>query len=207
MRSTTAPLECSAQGPSGPLLDPTCTTTQRRPRGSAGIGNQRVNMKGLGAAAPCGISDEAVPILRALIYVLYRGATSRALKPDCAVMHTSVNVPQHGTVSMTLFHVTSASLSYCKPAAAAGPGALSDSPGESRCSEPATVKPLRSFIIDSADMRWVEEGGQRQTGREREKPSQKTYLVKSKRGGWGVVSGRRSASVRKMIIWSEGSFK
>lgn len=110
--------------------------------------NQRVNMKGLGAAAPCGISDEAVPILRALIHVLYRGATSRALKPDCAAMHTSVNVPQHGTVSMTLFHVTSASLSYCKPAAAAGLGALSDSPGESRCGEPATAKPLRSFIID-----------------------------------------------------------
>lgn len=138
--------------------------------GAQGTGcgwNQRVNMKGLGAAAPCGISDEAVPILRALIHVLYRGATSRALKPDCAVMHTSVNVPQHGTVSMTLFRVTSASLSYCKPATAAGLGALSNSPGESRCSEPATAKPLRSFIIDSADMRWVEEGGQRQTERER----------------------------------------
>lgn len=76
---------------------------------------------------------------------------------------------------MTPFHVTSASLSYCKPAAAAGLGALSDSPGESRCSEPATAEPLRSFIIDSADMRWVEEGGRRQTERERETRSEDLF--------------------------------
>lgn len=167
--NSTPGVQCSRtlQPPAGSNLHNNTTAAEGGAQGSGCGWSQRVNMKGLGAAAPCGISDEAVPILRTLIHVLYRGATSTALKPDCAVMHTSVNVPQHGTVSMTLFHVTSASLSYCKPAAAAGPGALSDSPGESRCSEPATAKPLRSFIIDSADMRWVEEGGQRQTERER----------------------------------------
>lgn len=159
-----------------PLLDPTCPTTQKG-RGRKGIrltfesacehedaldpgfSGEWAQSRPLRAIAPCGISDEAVPIQHTLIHVLCRGATRGALKPDCAVMHTSVNVPQYGTMSMTSLHVTSASLSYCKPAAAPGHGALSDSPWESPCSAPVTAKPLRSFIIDSADMRWVERGG------------------------------------------------
>lgn len=102
-------------------------------------------------------------MLHALIHVLHRGAA----RGDCAVMHTSINVLLYRTLSRTSFlYVTSTSLSYCKPAAASGPGALSDSPRESRCRQPVTAKPLRSSIIDPADIRCVEHGGQKETERE-----------------------------------------
>lgn len=92
-----------------------------------GFCEERAHSRHLGATAPPGISDRAVRTLHAVIHVLYRGATSGGLKADCALMHTSVNV-QYGTMSMTFLRITSASLSYCKPAAVPGPGALSDSP-------------------------------------------------------------------------------
>ena len=73
-------------------------------------------------------------------------------------------------------------LLYCQ---GSGPGArrcartwsMCDSPHGSRCRGPVTAEPLRSFIIDSADMRWAEQEWQR--GRARHK----TYLVQSEREG------------------------
>lgn len=119
----------------------------------------------LTATAPCGTWDEAVHEQLASTHVPYLGATSGALKPGCAAMRTSVNVLQYGTLSMTFLQVTSASLSYSNPATVAGPRALSESPWESPCRESVTAKPLRSFIIDSVDMRWVEWGEPKETSK------------------------------------------
>lgn len=52
---------------------------------------------------------------------------------------------------------------------------MSDSPRESRCRQPVTAKPLRSSIIDPADIRCVEHGGQKETETERETQSEDLF--------------------------------
>lgn len=174
LQNSTPGVQCSRT--LQPLLEPTCPITQRG-RERKGI---RLMFKSacerecwiqvfVGSVHTGGLSEQSPPVVFQMRLSPYCTpwymSCIRALKPDCAVMHTSVNVPPYGTMSTTFLYLTSAPLSYRKPAAVPAPGALSDSPWESRGREPVTAKPLRSFIIDSADMRWVEREGQRERER------------------------------------------
>lgn len=120
--------------------------------------------------APCGIPYEAVR--SCMLWYMCGGAASGGLKPDWAAVLMSINVLQNETMGMSFLPVASA----LGPAAVAEPGALCDSPHGSWCREAVTAEPLRSFITDSADMRWAEKRWQ--GGRD----SHRTYLVQGEKG-------------------------
>lgn len=138
----TAPLECIAQGHFsrvdlswikgregkriGLMFKPACE--QRRPWIQVFCG-EWAHSRFLTAITPCGVSDGAVHLLHAMDTCAASRRFGRPAVPWCThPWKLTVNNPQYGTMSMTFLRVPSASLSYCKPAAVPGPGALSDSP-------------------------------------------------------------------------------